>query len=227
MTHRRFFEPAIALVRVVLLSVLFLVLVQHVAFAQGAVTVVPTGWQGWALLAYPLLTALASLLAKLVEAKWGQTAWLHAFLSVFASLGIDLPTFFAMIYRTFSTGARQKAAAAAAIAKTAVSVMAVVLVARSLTACAQLPAVVDDVANIAKIVIADVEKGGMTPEQVIADVAAQTGVQDAALVLTIVESLLADPKVPATDMAPLQSVQSAALAKATAQKAAAAAVPAS
>jgi hypothetical protein len=82
--------------------------------------------------------------------------------------------------------------------------------------CQTLPAVVDDIANISKIVIADVEKG-MPAEAIIADVVAQTGTQDMALVIAIVDSLLASHKLPAGDVNGLHAVHDLAAMKLAAQ----------
>ena len=71
-------------------------------------------------------------------------------------------------------------------------------------ACAMLPAVVTDIAQIANIVIADVEKG-MSPPAVIADVIAQTGSADLALIISILGSIVADPKTPAKDLPALKA----------------------
>ena len=83
-------------------------------------------------------------------------------------------------------------------------------------ACAALPQVVTDIAQIANIVIADVEKG-MSASAVIADVIAQTGSYDLALIISILGAIVADPKTPAKDLPAIQ----AALTMAQAQLAAA------
>lgn len=84
------------------------------------------------------------------------------------------------------------------------------------TGCSTLPAVVDDLANISKIVIADVEKGE-AKEAILNDVFTQTGTQDMALVVAIVDSLLASHKLPAGDVAGLHAVRELATMRLAAQ----------
>jgi len=83
-------------------------------------------------------------------------------------------------------------------------------------ACAMLPAVVTDIAQITNIVIADVEKG-MSASAVIADVIAQTGSADLALIISILGSIVADSKTPAKDLPALKVVLSTARAQYAAQ----------
>jgi hypothetical protein len=86
------------------------------------------------------------------------------------------------------------------------------VIAWSTSGCATLPAVVQDVASIAQIVIADVEKGE-SAEAIISDVEAQDGAATLALIVSIVDSLLGDAAVKAADVPGLQAVA----AKASAQ----------
>jgi hypothetical protein len=95
-----------------------------------------------------------------------------------------------------------------------------------LIGCEALPAVVQDLSNIAQDVIADVRKGGMTALQIVEDVLQKTQTDDAALVVTIIDSLLGDPALAQKNpelVAPLQAVRVAAVGKAAAQHAAKAA----
>jgi hypothetical protein len=74
------------------------------------------------------------------------------------------------------------------------------------SACQTLPAVVQDVANIAAIVLADAEKvPPMEPAAIVADVIAQTGIQDLNLIAQIIESVAADSKTPASAVATLHA----------------------
>ena len=90
-------------------------------------------------------------------------------------------------------------------------------------ACAELPAVVTDIANIANIVLGDIAKGE-TGDPIVADVLTQTGTTDINLVISIVESLLSDSKTPAAEVPALQSVLTAAKVRLAAKRGASAIV---
>lgn len=83
--------------------------------------------------------------------------------------------------------------------------------------CQTLPAVVADLANIAQIVIADVEKGMAAPA-ILADVIAQDASATIDVILAVISGLLADPKTPPADVLALQNLHDEAMARKAAQK---------
>lgn len=65
----------------------------------------PTNFWGYVVVAWPIITAVASLIYPLLD----ETKWGHAALSFLAALGLDLPKLFNALQRLFGPSAAAKA----------------------------------------------------------------------------------------------------------------------
>lgn len=117
----------------------FVLLLARLCFAdtQTDASISPPNWQGWILIGWPVLTALSSLLVKVLD----KTSWGHAFFSALAGLGIDLPKTLDAIKRMLSGTART----AAGIASKTMIVIALLTFTASSTSCT--PAQAADIIN--------------------------------------------------------------------------------
>jgi hypothetical protein len=88
-----------------------------------AAPIVPANWQGWVLLAWPVIGSVASLLAQLLS----KTSIGHQLFAGLAAIGLDVPTLLASIWRMISSASRatygKRAAAAAAVAPVVLGIM--------------------------------------------------------------------------------------------------------